>query len=238
MPNKLIPIFIAGVMLAFMAKASQADDQMTFPSDAEIQSAQHQSRDVLDSLPDANTIQQQYGRVGIPNIERVPAPNPTPPVDIADMAKEYQNSTNTQLASQTKYDLLILASLSMPKEALTRLAEQARRAKATFVFRGFSGNTITRMTRDAHAAMGNVQASIVINPTAFKQFSVTEVPAIVIATHQAGNVLESGCAKPQTYVKVSGDVSLDYALDYIERTSPQWESAAREFRSGIVKGLE
>jgi len=238
MSKLIIAILIASAMLVATVQQSLAEDEVSFPSEDDIESAQHQSRDILNSLPDANTIQQQYGSVGIPHVERIPAPKSTPKVDIGDMAKEYQDSTNAQLTSQPKYDLLILASLSMPKEALTRLAEQARRANATFVFRGFSGNTITGMTRDARNAMGNVPASIVINPTAFKQFGVTEVPTIVIATHQAGNLLESGCSNPQTFIKVSGDVTLDYALDYIERKSPQWESVAHAVRSEIVRGIE
>lgn len=233
-PISMLLMFV----LVATAQQSQADDDVSFPSDEDIKSAQHQSTELLNSLPDSKAIQQQYGSVGIPHIERVPAPEPTPTINLGEMTKEYKDSTNAQLTSQPKYDLLILASLSMPKEALTRLAEQARRANATFVFRGFSGNTITGMTRDARNAMGNVPASIVINPTAFKQFGVTEVPTIVIATHQAGNLLESGCSNPQTFIKVSGDVTLDYALDYIERKSPQWESVAHAFRSEIVRGIE
>ena len=45
----------------------------------------------------------------------------------------------------------------------------------------------------------------------------------------AGDQLDSGCAQPDRYVKVTGDVSQDYALEYIERTSPQWAATARLF---------
>jgi conjugal transfer pilus assembly protein TrbC len=38
-------------------------------------------------------------------------------------------------------------------------------------------------------------------------------------------------------VKVSGDVSLDYALDYIERKSQAWAAVAKEYRSRIVRGI-
>lgn len=228
---------IATMLCGLLAQQSLADGGSVFPGDADIQKAQRQSRNVLNSLPDTNTIQQQYGSAGIPHIERVQVPDPTPKTDIAELAKQFQDAGNQQFSSKPKYDLLIMASLSMPKEALTRLAEQAQRAHATFIFRGLSGNSMTKMSQDVRNAMGGAPASVVINPPAFKQFSVTRVPAIVIATHQAGNVLESGCAKAQTYVKVSGDVSLDYALDYIERKSPQWKNVAHEFRSRIVRGI-
>lgn len=45
----------------------------------------------------------------------------------------------------------------------------------------------------------------------------------------AGDQMTDGCAQVDRYVKVTGDVSQDYALDYIERTSPQWATAARFF---------
>lgn len=217
-----------------VAQMSHADTGINFPSDADIQKAQQQSRDVLNAMPNSGVIQQQYGSVGLPHIERIQAPNPMPKVDVAEIAKQFQHASNAPPVAP-KYDLIIMASLSMPPEALKRLAEQAQRAHATFIFRGFSGNSMLTMTRDVRNAMGGVPASVAVNPPAFKQFGVTRVPAIVIATHQAGNVLENGCSNPQTFIKVSGDVSLDYALDYIERQSPQWSGVAHEFRNKIIK---
>ncbi len=43
--------------------------------------------------------------------------------------------------------------------------------------------------------------------------------------------------RTETFVKVSGDVSLDYALDYIERRSATWAAAAKEFRRRIIRGI-
>ena len=50
-------------------------------------------------------------------------------------------------------------------------------------------------------------------------------------------MLENGCSRTETFVKVSGDVSLDYALDYIERRSATWAAAAKEFRRRIIRGI-
>ena len=38
---------------------------------------------------------------------------------------------------------------------------------------------------------------------------------------------------PDTFIKVTGDVTLDYALDYIERKSPDWAAIARSFRARL-----
>lgn len=225
-------------MAAFLPmQNSLADGGANFPSDADIQATQQRARNVLNALPDSGKIQQQFGTVGLPKIESIPAPRPTPKTDIAEIAKQFQSTTQPQTSKQPAYDLLIMASLSMPKEALQRLAQQAQRAHATFIFRGLSGNSMMQMSQDVRRALGGINVPIVINPPAFKQFSVSRVPAFVIATHQAGNVLENGCSSPQTYVKVAGDVSLDYALDYIERKDAAWSSVAESFRSKIVKGI-
>lgn len=236
-PHKTKAIIAAIALYAIPMQHLLADGGANFPSDADIQAAQQRSRNVLNSLPDTPAIQQQFGSVGIPHVENIPAPRPTPKTDIADLARQFQSASQKQFSGQPAYDLLIMASLSMPKEALIRLAQQAQRAHATFIFRGLSGNSMMQMSRDVREAMGGIAVPIVINPPAFKQFNVARVPAFVIATHQAGSVLVSGCSNPQTYVKVSGDVSLDYALDYIERKSPRWANVAASFRSRIVRGI-
>jgi hypothetical protein len=55
----------------------------------------------------------------------------------------------------------------------------------------------------------------------------------VIARPEAGSVMDDGCSKPDTFVKVTGDVTLDYALDYIERKSPDWAATARSYRARL-----
>jgi conjugal transfer pilus assembly protein TrbC len=91
------------------------------------------------------------------------------------------------------------------------------------------------MTTEISRLIGKRQVSAAINPPAFQQFSVTQVPAVVLARSDAGNLLEDGCAQADTFVKVSGDVTLDYALEYIERRSPTWASVATGYRGKIVR---
>ena len=97
---------------------------------------------------------------------------------------------------------------------------------------------MTKMGEEVQKILGGRNVSVAIHPPAFQQFSVTRVPAVVIAQPRAGAVLENGCSQPDTFVKVSGDVSLDYALDYIERKSPAWAPLARYYRSKIVRGID
>ncbi|WP_161595444.1 type-F conjugative transfer system pilin assembly protein TrbC [Tepidimonas charontis] len=142
-----------------------------------------------------------------------------------------------QAPTAAQPDLLVLVSLSMPKQALERIIEQAERAGATLVFRGLKDGSMNRMGEELQKLIGQRNVSAAIHPPAFQQFSVTRVPAVVIAGAEAGEVLENGCARPETFVKVTGDVTLDYALDYIERKSPAWAAWAKHYRSKIVGGI-
>jgi len=50
--------------------------------------------------------------------------------------------------------------------------------------------------------------------------------------------MTGGCAQAARFVKVTGDVGQDYALDLIERTSPQFAQAAQAFNRRIGGGIQ
>jgi len=175
-----------------------------------------------------------------PNVNALPKPY-APAPDIAGIAEKYKDLgralAREQQRDASRVDLLVLVSLSMPQEALDRIIDQAEKAGATLVFRGLKGDSMIRMTDEIQALIGKRNVNIAIHPPAFQRFRVTRVPAVVLARGEASNVMENGCAKADTFVKVSGDVSIDYALDHIERRSSAWAEEARKFRSKIVRGL-
>lgn len=211
-------------------------DGVRLPTAEDMAKAQQRAREAMGRLTDSGTMKQQYGIAGMPKVEALPKPA-APAPDIASIAEKYKHLGQAAIPQNGQPDLFVMVSLSMPKEALVRTAEQAERAGATLVFRGLKGDSMTKMGEEIKAIVGSRSVSVVVHPPAFQQFSVTRVPAIVIARPEAGNVLDNGCSKPETFVKVSGDVSLDYALDYIERKSPAWAAVARYFRSKIVRGI-
>lgn len=207
------------------------------PSQEDMAKAQAKAREAMGRLPaDLGTIKQQYGSGGMPKIEALPQPAAKAP-DINQLAEKYKQLGRAAVAQSTKPDLMVLVSFSMPKEALLRTIDQAERSGATLVFRGLKGDSMMKMGEEIKSLIGKRNVSIAIHPPAFQQFSVTRVPAVVIARGEAGSVMDNGCSKPDTFVKVTGDVTLDYALDYIERKSPAWASEARFYRSKIVRGI-
>ncbi|MEW5781795.1 MAG: type-F conjugative transfer system pilin assembly protein TrbC [Pseudomonadota bacterium] len=211
-------------------------DGVRLPTAEDMAKAQQRAREAMGRLTDSGTMKQQYGIAGMLKIEAIPKPA-APASDIASIAEKYKRLEQAAIPQNGQPDLLVMVSLSMPKEALERTVQRAERAGATLVFRGLKGDSMTKMGEEVQKIIGGRNVSVAIHPPAFQQFSVTRVPAIVIARPEAGNVLGNGCSKPETFVKVSGDVSLDYALDYIERKSPAWAAVARHFRSKIVRGI-
>jgi conjugal transfer pilus assembly protein TrbC len=202
------------------------------PTATEIEAARQKSADAIKRIPNLDKVQQYFGGV-VPDVASIPKPI-TPAPDIAFIAQKYKNlgqAANSKNSGAP--DLMVFVSLSMPRNALSRLIEQSELAGATLVFRGLKGNSMTQMGEAIKELIGDRTVSAVIHPPAFQQFSVNRVPVVVIAKPEASSVLEDGCSKPDTFVKVAGDVTLDYALDYMERRSPEWSSTARSFRARL-----
>lgn len=204
------------------------------PAAADLAKAQARAREILSRIPVQGASTGPAAK--LPEVGALPKPA-APAVDLADIAERYQTLGHSAFQANRPPDLLVMVSLSMPKASLQRIVDQAERAGATLVFRGLKDDSMTRMGEAIQSLIGSHQVSAVIHPPAFQQFGVIQVPTLVIARQEAGNVLSDGCSKAQSFIKVAGDVSLDYALEYIERTSPAWKDAASGFRKRIVGEL-
>jgi conjugal transfer pilus assembly protein TrbC len=60
-------------------------------------------------------------------------------------------------------------------------------------------------------------AAWMIHPASFKLFKVETVPSIVLADASSASLLDNGCAQETTYTKITGDITLDSALDVMSR---------------------
>lgn len=235
--------FLLTSLFLLLAPTMALAQGFSMPSQDDVAKAMEKAREALAKTTGGEKQQNQAASAsssGMPNVDVLPKPAAQAP-DIASIAEKYKD-VGRALAQQqqrkaSRVDLLVLVSLSMPKEALERIIGQAERAQATLVFRGLKGDSMIRMTEEIQSLIGKRNINIAIHPPAFQQFSVTRVPSVVLAKGDASNVMENGCAKADSFVKVAGDVSLDYALDYIERRSGAWAGEARKFRLKIVRGL-
>ncbi|WP_459203443.1 type-F conjugative transfer system pilin assembly protein TrbC (plasmid) [Ralstonia pseudosolanacearum] len=153
---------------------------------------------------------------------------PTPEragIDIEALAKQYEQ----RAAARKMEDLMIFASFTMPRESLKRLVSQANRVGASVVLRGFKNNSV-KETSLAINELGEQTGNVLVNPNAFTKYKVNAVPTFVLAKAATIDQVDNeGCALPDNFAAVSGDVSLDYALDEIVRRVPKFGQVASRY---------
>jgi conjugal transfer pilus assembly protein TrbC len=144
------------------------------------------------------------------------------PIDIQSIASQYR----ANVPAVKPDDLFVFASFSMPPAALENLFRDVAKVDAVVVFRGFKNNS-WRETAEMIASLKNNGVNAVVNPTAFKTYKIDVVPAVVITKPEAHEQTDGeGCALPEHYGVVIGDVTLEYALTQITKKNPTWRAHA------------
>lgn len=195
----------------------QARQRHRMPSDAELQAAPVPSR---------------------LNIEALPTPATHAPIDLEALARGYASQAEAMNAAQglaTGPGLLVFISLSMPQPTLQRLIDQTARAKGAIVLRGFANGSLRDTVAQVHTLIGNRQVAVQIDPQAFDRFAVNRVPSFVLVRDGTRPVscASGSCAPADSFLRTSGDVSLDYALEYMQRSAPGFGPAADIFLKRI-----
>lgn len=185
--------------------------------------------------PDARTIERAREAHPFPDAERllrVPVPSlprltPAPPaMDIADMVRRHsqlQGAHEAAPATPPAPALRVFVTLAMPAASLRLLTEQAERAGATLVLRGLKANSMKQTLAAVHALIGERRVNWQIDPEAFVRYGVQHAPAFVLTPGPAAGDSNCGvtCSDSQPYYSVAGDVSLDYALNTVQRRYPE-----------------
>ena len=125
---------------------------------------------------------------------------------------------------QKPSELLVFVSFSMPPESLKRLIIQTTDAGGSVVFRGPVGGTpgMPMNFKETYRRLGKLQIrqkiDVQINPPAFKQFEIDQVPTFVVSDAVgADKIAENGCAEPNSYLKIAGEVSTEVALRELKK---------------------
>jgi len=111
---------------------------------------------------------------------------------------------------------MVFASLSMPKEALTRLIADTSRAGGVVVFRGFPGNDAKAFVQGLKTVLSNPeqQAHIAIDPRLFRAFGVSAVPTYVAVSSDFELCSGLNCTSVvPAHDRLLGNVTLEYALE-------------------------
>lgn len=170
---------------------------------------------------------------GVPNIGALPSPTPSQArqqVDLGAVAKGFEASATAPatLLPGGGPALLVFISFSMPDATLARLVEQATRSNATLVVRGLISNSLQQTALRARQLIGPRKVGFQLDPQAFDRFGVNVVPTFVLLKDGAvpAPCAAGTCYPNASFAAVSGDVSVDYALEHIKRTAPSFGKEA------------
>ncbi len=175
----------------------------------------------------------------MPRVDALPTPAVPADVDLGSITRGYAPAIEQALASgaalSQKPSLLIFVSFSMPEATLARLVDQAVRSSATLVLRGLTESSLKRTVARVQQLIGTRKVAFQIDPQSFERFSVVQTPTFVLirAGAQPVSCGEAQCLSNESFVSVSGDVSLDYALEHIQRQAPRFTGEAGHFLRGL-----
>lgn len=169
-----------------------------------------------------------------PSIDALPQPATRTPIDLEALARGYASQTDSMAAAQglaSGPGLFVFVSLSMPRPALEKLVDQAARARASVILRGFAQGSLRETVAQVQGLIGKRQVAVQIDPQAFDRFSIVRVPSFVLMRDgtRPESCAAGTCAPPEGFLRVAGDVSLDYALEHMQRAAPAFTAEAAPF---------
>lgn len=169
-----------------------------------------------------------------PAIEALPQPVTRTPIDLEALARGYASQSDAMAAAQglaSGPGLFVFVSLSMPHPALEKLVDQAARARASVILRGFAQGSLRETVAQVQGLIGTHKVAVQIDPQAFDRFSIARVPSFVLVRDGTRPVscAAGTCAPPEGFLRVAGDVSLDYALEQMLRAAPGFRTEAEPF---------
>lgn len=164
-----------------------------------------------------------------PSIDALPQPVTQPPLDLEAIARGYAATTESEAlfpGLQRRSGLIIFVSLTVPRPTLARLLDQAARAGASVVLRGFADGSLRKTVAQVQALIGGRSVAVQVDPPAFDRFGITHVPSFVLLRDgsRPKPCAAGSCAPPEDYLQVAGDVSLDYALAHMQRAAPGFQA--------------
>lgn len=235
-----------GLAAALLASAQALAQNPPVITDADIERVRREQPAITEGDIDAarrkysmpGDAELRYAPVPTPNVEALPQPLSRTPIDLEALARGYASQADAMTQAQglaTGPGLLVFVSLSMPRSTLQRLVDQAARAKASIVLRGFANGSLRDTVAQVQGLIGARQVAVQIDPLAFDRFAVTRVPTFVLVRDGTRPVAcaSGSCAPADSFLRTSGDVSLDYALEHMRRSAPGFGPPADIFLKRI-----
>ena len=139
------------------------------------------------------------------------------PLDINQTISDYNAMLKNAKMKIMDNRLLIFISASMPKKTIVNLMNQGSSLGAIFVVRGLIQGSYVKTYRYFYQLKGDNNVGVMINPTMFKAFDITSVPTFALY-QSSQDLMHTACNIKPNYTKVSGEVSIDYALTQLKNS--------------------
>lgn len=168
--------------------------------------------------------------------------------DVLESASQLSSDIQNQVNAEPEVTAHVLASLSMPKASLDRLAEDAKLAGIILSFRGVPLGKSSNSTYETRTPLLNAATlapfkdlidkgvEVELNPELFTEHGVIEVPALVLKENTSPSA-SGNCNQTGKTVMVTGDVTLGFALDKLTDRNDLIGEKARELR-GKLEGRQ
>jgi type-F conjugative transfer system pilin assembly protein TrbC len=148
---------------------------------------------------------------------------PGPGIDVMKLIERANQSTRP--SEKYPSPVFVFVSSSLPDITMKILVSQSQRAGVPLVFRGLIKNDIKETARYIQSFVGaDSKAGIIIDPTLFDRFKIDKVPAFTVVEGLRECGVQTTSCSTENYATVYGDVSLDYALEALQRTAPQFKT--------------
>lgn len=145
-----------------------------------------------------------------------------------DLAKLYSQLERGETHGDA-WPVMIFASLSMPEASLRALAQASGRSGVPLVFRGLRyGMKQGALQRGLQALKPYITAgaNVQLHPELFEYYGVATVPTVVVTGRPKMGCTDDRCAAD--YVRLTGDVTLDYALEQVSGRRDDLGTEARK----------
>jgi conjugal transfer pilus assembly protein TrbC len=186
-----------------------------------------------------------------PVIPKMPNPElfnftPASPVDIEKLVNQGQSLMGRIDDQSTRYEsqILVFVSSSMPVKTVRNYLQQTRKIGAAIVMRGLINDSMVDTRQYLAKTLDKYQPrhttakpgpTILIDPTLFSRFDIQQVPTTIVTESQIKPCEANVCPIP-VHHKVSGDVSLTWALGLISRQISS--EALKQSLRALIKDME
>lgn len=139
------------------------------------------------------------------------------PLDLNKTISDYNSLVENAKSKLGDNRLLVFISSSLPKKTIVNLMTQASPLGAVFVVRGLMNGSYAKTYKYFYELKGENTVGIMINPTMFKAMNIQTVPTFALYKSDQ-DLLHTACSIAPSYTKVSGEITVHYALEQLKRS--------------------